>query len=374
MSDLYQTLGVSKDADADEIKKAFRKLAIANHPDKNPGDKEKEETFKKISTAYEILSNPEKKNMYDKHGVIDGQGGPPPDISEILKNVFGGAGGGGFSFVFQQGGMEDPFAHMFGDMFHRQRQQIDLIDVEVDICDLYYGKSKKVEFELLELCAKCEGSGASDPSQIMKCITCKGQGHILHQMGPFLQKMSCPSCAGNGSCIKKPCGVCQGKKTVFNKKIIELKLPKGVPNDHTVTMHKKGSYDPNTKQVKDMIFKFKHKIVEPYQLDGDMNVIYNIKITIEELLGGFSKKIKLYNEEISISSNRYFNPNHPMTIKEKGLFNMKKNKHSDLHLKFNIEFIESEKLVKYKEVFHKIFKVSPVNDTIDFNLTDLHIP
>jgi molecular chaperone DnaJ len=378
-TDLYNTLGIDKNASTDDIRKAFKKAAIANHPDKNPGDKEKEELFKKASTAYEVLSNPEKKQLYDNFGVIDGQSQPnnQNDINDILKNVFGGMGmsgqmPGGFQFSFQQGGNspEDIFGSLFGGNRRHQQPQNDLLDIEVDICDLYYGKTKKVEFELLELCSKCEGSGASDPNQIIKCITCKGQGCVMHQLGPFIQKTSCPSCSGNGTCIKKACSSCQGKKTVYNKKLFELKLPKGVPNDHTVTMSKKGSYDVNTKQVKDIIFKFKHKIEKPYELDDNMNVIYNINITIEELLSGFSKKIKLYNEDTTVGSNKYFNPNNVMIIKEKGLFNMKKNKQSDLHLKFSIDFIDSDKLVKYKEVFHKIFKIKENDENIEFNLND----
>lgn len=358
--DLYATLGVSRDASPEEIKKAFKRQAITNHPDKNPGDKEKEEAFKKANTAYEILSNPQKKEMYDKFGVIDpSQGGPPPDISEILKEMFHGGGGipGAFSFSFSTdmgGPPEDLFGSFFGNMHQRQKQ--DMIDIDVDICDLYYGKTKKAEFELLELCARCNGSGAHDPSCIVKCMTCKGAGHVMHQIGPFLQRSACPSCAGNGSCIKKACSGCNGKKAVYNKKVFELKLPKGVPNNHTVTMAGKGSYDLASKKTKDIVFRFKHKIDHPYELDDNMNVIYHVKIDIEELLGGFSKKIKLYNEELNVSSNRYFNPNHPMVIKEKGLYSIKKNKQADLHLKFAIEFIDSERLVKYKDIFHKIFR------------------
>jgi molecular chaperone DnaJ len=365
--DLYNILGISKDASTDEIKKAYKKLAVANHPDKNPNDKEKEEIFKKISSAYDVLSTPEKKEMYDRFGVLDGQPNNNNNMGDMFKNMFGG---GGFSFAFQQGGgiPEDIFSNIFSG--HQRQTPVDIIDVDVDICDLYYGKTKKVEFELLELCSKCEGSGASDPSQIIKCMTCKGQGAVMHQLGPFVHKTACPSCGGNGVCIKKPCNTCHGKKTIFNKKIFELKLPKGVPNDHTVTMAKKGSYDINTQQIKDMIFRFKHKIQDPYEIDDQMNVIYKLSITIEELLSGFTRKIKLYNEELSIGSNKYFNPNNPITIKDKGLYNMKKNKQSDLLLKINIEFIESDKLVKYKEVFHKIFKKTNEDEVLDFNLNE----
>lgn len=370
MVDPYSTLNVSKDASPDEIKKAFKRLAVENHPDKHQGCKDKEEKFKNINEAYMILSDPQKRSMYDQFGTVDNNG-PPPDINEILKGMFGGMGGmpgGGFSFVFNTDGgggggfPEDIFSQMFGGGGHRGKapSKQDTVEVAVDICDIYYGNNKRVEFELLELCSACQGSGASDPSQIMKCMTCKGQGEVIQQIGPFMNKMKCPSCNGNGSAIKRACTSCKGQKTVYNKKVFDLRLPKGIPHNHEVRMTGRGSYNPHTKTNNDMVFKFKHNIQVPYKLDENMNVLLTVPITIEELVAGFNKKVKIYKDEQILQSDRYFNPLNPIVQKGKGIFDMKTNKTTDLHLCFYVEFIESEKLAKYKDIFHKIFKKTEI--------------
>lgn len=391
MEDPYNILNVSKDASPDDIKKAFRKLAIENHPDKHQGCKDKEDKFKSINEAYSILSDPQKKQTYDQFGTLDpgmGGGGAPHDINEMLKNMFGGMGGGmpgmgggmpgmgggmpgGFQFVYMDGGGggggggfpgDDIFAQMFGGGGgggHRKQnphQNCDLVKVNVDINDIYYGNNKRAEFELLELCSGCQGSGASDSNNIIKCMTCKGAGELIQQIGPFVNKIKCPSCTGSGSIIKKACHTCKGQKTIYVKKAFDLRLPKGIPNNHEVRMQGRGSYNPATKTNKDIVFKFKHDIQAPYQLDEHMNVTMKIGITIEELMAGFVKPLKIYNDDMTITSDRYFNPMNPVVVKEKGIFNLIDNKTMDLYLKFDVEFIDSEKLSKYKDIFHKIFK------------------
>jgi len=376
--DLYEILKVSKTATKEEIKKSFRKLAVDLHPDKNNGNKESEEEFKKINEAYNILSDDEKRKQYDQFGIIDGQnnGNASVDLNDILKNMFGGGGininqsfgshPGGFSFVFEDGGNGiDDIENMFGIPGfpfggRMKKHEVDVVEIEIDICDIYYGNNKKVDFELLEQCSKCNGSGANDPSNIIKCLTCNGQGNITQQIGPFfMQKSTCPSCIGKGNIIKKPCNTCKGEKTVYSKKQFELKIPKGIPNNHEIKMEKKGSYNKDTKKNKDMIFKFKYKISEPYKLDEHNNVIYTININIEELLGGFYKNIPLYKDHVILFSDRYFNPTNYIVVKEKGLYNIKNNTTSDLLIKVNVEFINSDRLSKYNDVLQKVVKRIP---------------
>ena len=179
--DLYETLGISRDASSDQIKKAFRKQAILHHPDKQPNNPDAAEKFKQINEAYSTLSDPNKKEAYDRFGIIGDQpsGGGPMDINDILKNVFGGGmpGGmpGGFSFVFSSsdgpqampedmfGGIFDDFQNKFANLSHgRGKRQMppDLIEVPIDINDLFYGNNKKIEFEQLDKCGQCDGTGA----------------------------------------------------------------------------------------------------------------------------------------------------------------------------------------------------------------------
>ena len=277
----------------------------------------------------------------------------------------GGGGPGGFQFVFMgdeeggvPGGIPEEFMGNFFGGGRRPMRQCDVINIPVDITEIFYGKNKKVEFELLDQCAKCNGTGAADPSFVIKCLTCHGKGTVVHQMGPFMQTSRCHSCAGSGSTIKnnKICQTCKGQKTVYNKRAFELKLPKGIPNHHELRMEDKGAFDEKLKKNKDILFKFHHEIQQPYELDPEGNVTYNYKIPIEDLLAGFEKKVTIYNEEYTIQSEHYINPNKSVIIPGMGTYNIKRNKNMDLTIKLHPEFSESERLVKYNDVIRKIFK------------------
>lgn len=374
-TELYETLNLSKGASQEEIRKAFRKKAMECHPDKHAGNREKEAEFKKINQAYSVLSDGEKRKIYDQFGVINDQAGmggvgPGPDLHDILQGMFGGMGGmsgmgggppGGFSFVFmgdEEGGIpEDVMGNFFGGG-RRAAKPCDIIDIPVDINEIYYGKNKKVEFELLDQCSKCQGTGAADPSYVIKCLTCQGKGSVVHQIGPFMQTSRCHSCSGNGTTIKnnKVCQTCKGQKTVYSKRIFELKIPKGIPNHHELRMEGKGAYDEKLRKNKDILFKFHHEVHQPYEIDPDGNVIYNYKIHIEDLIAGFEKKITIYNEEYTIQSENYINPTKSVIMPGMGTFNMKRNKDMDLTIKLHPEFTESERLVKYNDVIRKILK------------------
>lgn len=383
--DLYGTLNISKDATQDEIKKAFKKLAIQCHPDKcqNESEKEaKEEQFKKINEAYSVLSDPEKRARYDQFGVTDdnqpGMGGGPGggmSMDDILKQMFGGGFpgggmGGGGSFVFMDGmhggpmpGMPPGFEAFFGGPRHTQRRaQIELIEVKIDINDIYYGNTKKVEFELLELCEPCKGTGAQDPSHILKCMTCQGNGRVMQQVGPFtLQSSTCGSCGGQGTYVQhnKHCMKCKGKKTVYNKKLFELKLPKGIPNNYEVNMPGKGAYNMETQTANDIKFRFVYDIKEPYSVDKDKNVHYTLSITLEELLAGFVKEIGVYNEKMTIVSEHYFNPSKSLCVKGKGLYDMEAETQRDFFINFKIVYSDNDRFTKYTDVLRKVVKTTP---------------
>lgn len=385
-TELYKLLNIPCTASQDEVKKAFRKKAVELHPDKHNGDKTKEEEFKKINEAYTILSDPEKRKRYDQFGVVDETmtAGMPTDINDILKGMFGmdigGGGGNGFSFVFMNGdegghgmNMNNPHEDIFGSFFGGfpgmrgggHQRLADIVEIPIDICEIYYGKTKKVEFEMLDLCGKCRGTGAADPSAVIKCLTCNGKGNITQQIGPiFVQTSKCHSCNGAGTTIKnnKICQGCKGQKTVYTKKVFELKVPKGIPVNHEIHMPEKGAYEERIKKNKDLVFKFRYDIKPPYTLE-DLDVIYTLSLPIEDLLTGFEKNITLYNEEYLLKSEKYFNPNNSHIIDGMGLQNIKRpNKQGNLIIKFNIEFTESERLKKYNDVLRKILKKTKPDD------------
>ena len=369
-TELYDVLGISKNASPDEIKKAFRKKAIECHPDKHAGNKDKEAEFKKLNEAYSILSDQDKRRMYDQFGTVDdsqlGHGPGGVDINDLFSGMFGPGGGGGpggFSFMFMNedmGGGGPEFMQEFFGASSRRVKPSDMIEIPIDVCDLYYGKTKKVEFELLDQCGKCQGSGAADPSFVVKCMTCGGKGSTTQQVGPFFaQSIRCMSCGGSGSTIKnnKICQCCKGKKTVYTKRAFELKIPKGIPDGHETKMENKGAFDERLGFNKDMVFRFRREIKPPYSVDGDGNVTLTVPITLEELLVGFEKKINIYNESHVLKSEHYFNPDNPIKLDGMGLFNMRRSRSMDLTIRFTVQYSDSERLVKYNDVLRKVAKI-----------------
>jgi molecular chaperone DnaJ len=378
-TDLYSTLNVSKTSSLEDIKKAYKKLAIRYHPDKclNENDKDTNEAkFKEINQAYSILSDPDKRRNYDQFGTIENNvQDPNMSMDDILKDIFGGGHTNGmnssFSFMFmdgmgnvQQGGS----MNMFGQS-QRQMKKQDTIEVQIDINDIFYGQTKKVEFEILDKCDVCDGKGAQDPSHILKCMTCQGNGMVHQQIGPFFsQAVTCPSCAGQGTTVQhnKHCSKCKGKKTFYNKKLFELKLPKGIPNNYEVVMEGKGAYNQQANTNNDIRFRFIYNVNERYILEENKTVHYHTSITLEELLGGFTKDIEIYKEHIVLKSDYYFNPTKTLVLHGMGLYDMKGEKQRDLHIHFNIIYSDNERYKKYADVMKKVLKVSK-DDTSNEN-------
>lgn len=226
MKDFYEILGVSKDANPDSIKKAYRKLAMQFHPDKNPGNKEAEDKFKEAASAYEILSNPEKRRQYDTYGHAAFQSGGR-----------GGFGGGGFSDVndiFESFG--DIFSDFFGGQAQGGRNQRSSVRkgsdlrylMEVDLKEVLSGIEKEISFETEDNCEPCNGSGADPKHGVETCGTCGGRGQVVRSQGFFQLATTCPTCRGAGKKIKKPCEKCAGQGRVSSRRKLKVKVPAGV--------------------------------------------------------------------------------------------------------------------------------------------------
>ena len=252
--DYYEVLGVSKSASADEIKSAYRKLAMKYHPDRNPGDKVAEEKFKEAAEAYDVLHDPEKRQRYDQFGHQAFQGGAGgfggggmnmDDIFSMFGDIFGGrGGGGGFSGGF--GGFED----LFGGGGRRQRRQADpdaprngddmTFRLEIDFDEALFGSERTIELTLPTQCSECGGTGAAAGSRRVTCRTCGGAGVVIGGSGFFQVRQTCPTCGGEGSVIEKPCRNCRGTGHVTAPQKISLKIPAGVDDGSRLRLSGKG--------------------------------------------------------------------------------------------------------------------------------------
>ena len=239
MADYYETLGVSRSASADEIKKAYRKLAIKYHPDKNPGNKEAEEKFKEVSAAYETLSNPDKRSQYDQvgHDAYTRSGGGANaggfNAQDIFSQFFGGGGFGGFEDLFGGGRRRDPNAP--------QRSEDLRYALEIDFEDAMYGVDKKINVSRYENCESCSGSGCASGSGRKRCTRCGGSGTLNISQGFFSVRQPCPNCGGSGEIIEKPCSACHGQGRVKKSAPLQIHIPAGVDNDSQLRVPGKGN-------------------------------------------------------------------------------------------------------------------------------------
>ena len=236
--DYYALLGVEKSASAEEMKKAYRKKAVQFHPDKNPGNKEAEEMFKKVSHAYEVLSDTDKRAAYDRYGsaAFDGSAGGPPrgpgggfhDPRDIFNEIFGrnaGGGGGGGGGIFEE---------MFGGGGgggggDGSRDGADLrYDLEITLEEAARGFEKEISFRKAMACERCDGSGAEPGSRRVTCPTCRGAGQIRRSGGIITFTQTCPTCAGAGTKVEKPCTACRGEGRVAKSTKLNVRIPPGV--------------------------------------------------------------------------------------------------------------------------------------------------
>lgn len=234
--DYYEVLGVAKNASDEEIKKAYRKLAMKHHPDRNPDDKAAEEKFKEAKLAYEVLSDADKRAAYDQFG----HAGVDPQA---------GMGGGGFG----GGGFSDAFSDIFGDIFgggggRRERvyRGADLrYNLEIGLEEAARGTETKIRIPTLEACDTCHGSGAKPGTTPTTCSTCGGHGQVRIQQGFFSVQQTCPRCGGTGKMVSDPCPACRGEGRIKKHKTLSVKIPAGVDNGDRIRLAGEGEAGVN---------------------------------------------------------------------------------------------------------------------------------
>ena len=289
--DYYEVLGVDKNASADDIKKAYRKMAIKYHPDKNPGDKEAEEKFKEAAETYSVLSDADKKARYDQFGHSGVEGAGPDfsggfgNLNDILNDLFGGAFGGGF------GG----FGGFGGGFGGGQRQQKvyrgrDIrVRVKLTLEEIAKGVEKEISIEKNVPCSDCSGKGARNSSDIKTCPACKGTGQVQRVVNSFLGQTvtysTCQQCAGEGKIISNPCHTCNGTGLVRKRETIKVKIPAGVEAGMQLTLQGEGHAAKNNGINGDLLV-----VIEEYEhpdLKREGNNLYYTKVVsvVDAMLG-----------------------------------------------------------------------------------------
>jgi len=298
--DYYEILGVERKADADEIKKAYRKLAVQFHPDKNPGNKDAEDKFKEATEAYEVLKDDEKRRVYDQfgHAGLSGPGGGPGgggfqgaggaygfDISDALRAFmrdFGGQGGG-FEDIFGGGGRRGPSGPPAG---------ADLrIRLKLTLEEIFTGVEKKLKIKHMVGCEECGGSGAKKGAKSAKCPQCQGAGEVRQVsrsvFGQFVNISTCPRCRGAGEIIENPCAHCRGEGRIEGSSTVSVNVPAGVSSGNYITVRGAGHAGPRNGQPGDAIVVIEETPHDVYERHGD-DVLYRLPISFSQAALGDS--------------------------------------------------------------------------------------
>ncbi len=317
--DYYDLLGVSKNATEDELKKAYRKLAIQYHPDKNPGDKAAEEKFKEIAEAYGVLSDAEKRQRYDQFG-HQGVGG---------ASGFGGAGVNPediFSSIF---GDDSPFGSFFGGGGRRGnggqpvRKGSDLrIKLKLDLEEIANGAEKKIKVKRYVSCNACSGNGSKNGNSLKTCQTCNGSGQIRKVVSTMLGQMvstnTCHTCQGEGKVIVDRCEVCFGEGRVLNEDLISIKIPAGVGEGMQLSMTGKGNVPTRGGVAGDLLIVIEEEEHPELKRDGS-NIIYDLKLNFADAVLGKDAEIPTIGGKVRINIKPGTQPGEILRLKGKGL-------------------------------------------------------
>ncbi|NQZ00530.1 MAG: molecular chaperone DnaJ [Bdellovibrionales bacterium] len=342
--DYYDVLGVSREASAPEIKKAYRKMAMKYHPDQNPGDKEAEEKFKEAARAYEVLSSPEKRQRYDQcgHQGVDGPGFGGPgagfhDINDIFSSfgdIFGDffSGGGGARRTRRNG----------------PRRGSDLrYYLEVDLKDVLNGAKKEISFETEQECGTCEGSGASPGSQPETCGTCKGSGQVIRQQGFFSVATPCPTCGGTGQVISDPCKVCDGRGRVPHEKKLRVTVPAGVGNGTQLRLSGEGEPGMKGGPAGDLFVEIRVQPHERFERQ-DIHLIAKQEVSYLQALLGAEIEVETLTGTETVKVPKGLQPGQIITLKGHGVPSIRRGRQvGDLHLEMSV--VIPQKLSKNEE-------------------------
>lgn len=314
--DYYEILSIERHSDENEIKKAFRRLALEFHPDRNPGE-EAAEKFREAQEAYAVLSDPEKRSIYDQfgHAGLSGQSFGSGDIFAGFQSIF------------------DDF---FGGAVHHDRRGADLLfRLQIDFREAVLGCSKEIEIKRSEACEKCDGSGAKAGTHPETCGTCRGRGKVSRNQGFFVVSQTCPACYGQGQVVKHPCPQCKGEKTQKKNKKIDVEIPAGVDTGVRLRISGEGELGSGG-QRGDLFVELQVEADPVFERDG-VNLYTRVYVPYPTAVLGGEASVPLIEGEKTVSIPKLMKAPHRVVLKGEGVQDLRKRKRGDLVAEFQIE-------------------------------------
>lgn len=361
--DYYEVLGLQRGASTDDIKKAYRKVAVANHPDRNPGDEQAEDRFKEATEAYEVLADDEKRQAYDQFGFAGVEG-------------MGGGGRGGYSHAYHDfedifGGFSDIFETFFGGGGRGRRRSsvrsgADLrYDMEITFEEAVFGTRKEVSYKRHVSCDSCNGSGAEDGSGRKTCPTCGGVGQVRRSQGFFSVASTCPTCGGEGQIIDNPCGTCGGNGVLKKQRTVKVTIPPGMDSGKRISLRGEGDAGPNGGPAGDLYVVVRVRPHEHFERQGnDLYCMIPITMT-QAALGAEIQVPTLDGERVNLSI--------PAGTQNEKLFRIRKygvphlqdsSRRGDLYVKIHIE-VPKKLSGKAKKILREFAEVEGENASPD---------
>lgn len=330
--DYYEVLGVARGASPDEIKRAYRKLAFENHPDRNPGDKNAESRFKEAAEAYDVLSTPEKRAAYDRfgHAGVKGAAGPHArgfenieDVFRSFGDIFGGPGGSIFEDLFGGGG---------GRRSRTRAGQSLKVDVTLTLDDVNRGVEKTVEIRRREACATCKGSGGKPGAKPKTCETCGGQGVVVSGRGFVRIQQTCPRCSGEGVTLERGCPDCHGEGLLPRRREITIKIPAGVEPDTQFRLAGQGDASPSGGPTGDL-YVVVHEQEHPHFQRRGADLYGEFPLSFAELALGTKIEVPTLHGTASVSIPKGTPSGKVFRLKGQGLPATDGSGHGELHVR-----------------------------------------
>ena len=346
----YETLGVPKNASADELKKAYRKLARQFHPDKNPGDAEAEKRFKEVQQAYDVLSDDEKRKAYDQFGAANGRPGPGPtnvDFGDFdLGDIFGGIFGGGRG----RGRTQQPRGQRGSDVE---------VEVRVSFEDSLKGLQTTVPVTLELACHTCHGTGAAPGTAPKRCPNCEGTGVVASSQGLFALQQPCPACRGNGTIVDTPCPTCHGSGRERRTKRYTVRIPAGVKDGTKIKLKGKGEAGWGGAPAGDLFVVTRVEPSKLYERRGD-DLVLDVPVTFSEAAMGSTVEIPTPEGRVSLKVPAGSQDGKLLRVKGRGAPKLKGSSRGDLLARLRIQ-VPSKLSKAEREALESFDKVSHAN-------------